>query len=235
MPSAPLEVLGLSGSRARIIELLRRSPLSVNEIADRLGTTHNAVRPHLAALGRAGLVQEAGTRRTGSNRPAVLYELAPRAEAALSRAYIPFIAHLLRVLGERMSEAELHALMHRVGRNLASEWPRLRGDFRQRVDAAQVLLSELGARTELEESADGVVIRGYGCLLAEAVHGRPEVCRAVESLLGELVEAPVEECCERGERPRCCFRIDGADGADGARQAQSPNSSRSAGSARPRQ
>ena len=211
MPSAPLGVLGLSGTRARIVELLRRSTLSANEIAERLGTTHNAVRPHLAALARAGLVQEGGTRRTGSSRPAVLYELAPRAEAALSHAYIPFVAHLLRVLGERMSEAELHALMRTVGRNLASEWPRLRGDLRQRVAAAQTLLAELGARTELEETADGFVVRGYGCLLSEAVHGRPEVCRAVESLLGELTEAPVEECCERGERPRCCFRVDGAD------------------------
>ena len=208
MPAASPGVLGLSGTRARIVELLRRSPLSANEIAERIGTTHNAVRPHLVALGRAGLVQEAGTRRTGSSRPAMLYELAPRADAMLSRAYIPFIAHLLRVLGERMSEAELHALMHSVGRNLASEWPRLRGDLRQRVDAAQMLLAELGARTEVEETADGLVVRGYGCLLAEAVHGRPEVCRAVESLLGELVEAPVEECCERGERPRCCFRIE---------------------------
>ena len=35
----------------------------------------------------------------------------------------------------------------------------------------------------------------------------PEVCRAVESLLAELLEVPVEECCERGERPRCCFKV----------------------------
>jgi predicted ArsR family transcriptional regulator len=210
MPT-PLGLLGLGGTRARIVELLRRSTLSANEIADLLGTTHNAVRPHLAALARAGLVREGGTRRTGSNRPTMLYELAPRAEAALSHAYIPFVAHLLRVLGERMSEAELHALMRTVGQSLASQWPRLRGDLRQRVAAAQTLLAELGARTDVEDSADGFVVRGYGCLLAEAVHGRPEVCRVVESLLAELTEAPVEECCERGERPRCCFRIDGAD------------------------
>jgi len=210
MPT-PLGLLGLGGTRARIVEILRRSTLSANEIADLLGTTHNAVRPHLAALARAGLVREGGTRRTGSNRPTMLYELAPRAEAALSHAYIPFVAHLLRVLGERMSEAELHALMRTVGQSLASQWPRLRGDLRQRVAAAQTLLAELGARTDVEDSADGFVVRGYGCLLAEAVHGRPEVCRVVESLLAELTEAPVEECCERGERPRCCFRIDGAD------------------------
>jgi hypothetical protein len=32
----------------------------------------------------------------------------------------------------------------------------------------------------------------------------------MESLLETLVEAPVTECCERGERPRCCFAITAA-------------------------
>jgi hypothetical protein len=29
----------------------------------------------------------------------------------------------------------------------------------------------------------------------------------VETLLTELVGAPVYEHCDRGERPRCCFEI----------------------------
>jgi hypothetical protein len=58
------------------------------------------------------------------------------------------------------------------------------------------------------EQADGMVrIRGFGCLLAAAVQGRPQVCRAMETLLAEFLATPVRECCERGERPRCCFEI----------------------------
>jgi predicted ArsR family transcriptional regulator len=201
----------LTGPRRKIVELLRRSSMSAKEIADALGVTHNAVRAHLTGLRRAGLVREAGSRR-GSSRPTVVYELAPRAESALSHAYVPFVAHLLRALGERMSTDELHGLMRMVGRSLAAEQSPLRGDLRRRVDAARALLTDLGALTEAEPADHGFVIRGYGCLLAEAVHGRPEVCRAMESLLAELLEVPVEECCERGERPRCCFRIDGGAG-----------------------
>ena len=37
--------------------------------------------------------------------------------------------------------------------------------------------------------------------------GRPEVCWAMESLLAELLEAPVRERCKRGERPRPCFEV----------------------------
>lgn len=218
MPAPREGLAALTGPRRNIVELLRRSSLSAQELADALGVTHNAVRAHLAALVHAGLVREGG-RRPGTSRPTVMYELAPRAESALSHAYIPFVAHLLRALGARMSPAELHGLMHTVGRSLAAEQPKLRGPLPQRIEAARGLLAELGALTEVEPVDHGFIIRGYGCLLAEAVHGRPEVCRAMESLLAELLEVRVEECCERGERPRCCFRIDGAaDGPGVARQ-----------------
>ena len=109
-----------------------------------------------------------------------------------------------------MSGPQLDALMLAVGRRLAAQWPPLQGDLPRRIGAAALLLEELGAQTEIERLDGRFVLRGYGCLLGEAVHGRPEVCRAVESLLANLIEAPVRECCERGEHPRCCFVI-GAD------------------------
>lgn len=186
--------------------LLRKSGLTANEIAARLGHTHNAVRAQLAMLQRDGLVHEGGMQKSGT-RPAVIYELSPAADFILSRAYIPFVTHLVHVLGEQMSPRKLDAVMRTVGRRLAAEWPRLRGDLRQRVKGAAALLEELGAPNVVEKSEEGLVIRGYGCLLAAAVRGRPEVCRSIESLLAELVEVPVRECCERGERPRCCFKV----------------------------
>ena len=193
-------------TRGQIVTLLRRSGLTANEIAAHLGLTHNAVRGHLARLLREGLVREGGRQR-GVSRPAVMYEIVPEAEAVFSKAYIPFVANLLRVLRERMPPGELDEVMHLVGRRFAAEWPKLRGELPERVEAASLLLEELGALNTVEPSNGGLVIRGYGCLLSAAVHGRPEVCRAMESLLAELLEAPVRECCERGERPRCCFEV----------------------------
>ena len=186
--------------------MLRRSSLTANEIAAELGLTHNAVRGHLAALQRDNFVREGSLRRSGT-RPSMVYELVPRADSVLSRAYIPFVAQLLRVLGERMSKGELDELMQTVGRRLGAEWPRFRGDFRERVEGTSALLEELGSLTEVEQWDGGYILRGYGCLLGEAVHGRPEVCQAMASLIAHLVEAPVRECCEHGEHPRCCFEI----------------------------
>ena len=172
-------------------------------------------------MARAHLVRE-GSLRRGETRPSVVYELVPRADSILSTAYIPFVAQLLRVLGERMSKEELDELMRAVGRRLGAEWPRLRGDLRTRVDAVTRLLQELGSLTTVEPWDGGYVIRGYGCSLGEAVHGRPEVCRAMESLIAHLVEAPVTECCERGEHPRCCFEISPGDDTASAPLSSSP-------------
>jgi predicted ArsR family transcriptional regulator len=206
MPVTPPKPGSPHGTRRRILDSLRRSALTANEIAAELGLTHNAVRGHLAALQGDGLIREGGLRR-GGTRPAVVYELVPRADSLLSKAYIPFVAQLLRVLGERMPKPELDEVMETVGNRLAAQWPRLQGDLRQRVEAAALLLEELGSLTEIENWDGGFVLRGYGCLLGEAVHGRPEVCRAMESLLAHLLETRVRECCERGEHPKCCFEI----------------------------
>jgi DeoR family suf operon transcriptional repressor len=207
MPIPRVKLGSLKGTRGRIIDLLRRSDLTANEIAARLELTHNAVRGHLAALRHEGLIREGGSRRSGT-RPAVVYALVPEAEAVFSRAYVPFVAHLVRILQERLDQKELDEVMRMVGRGLASDWPRVRGDLPQRVEAAAGLLEELGALNKVDRLDSGFVIRGYGCLLSQAVHRRPEICRAMESLLAELVQAPVRECCDRdGERPRCCFEI----------------------------
>src|SRR5438045_907114 len=75
-------------ARGRIIGLLRRESRRVEELAASLRVTDNAVRAHLQALERAGLVRSAGVRRTGNaGKPATLYEIVPEAEPLFSSAY----------------------------------------------------------------------------------------------------------------------------------------------------
>ena len=100
MPLPPGKPEGLKSTRGRIVNLLRQSGLTANEIAARLGLTHNAVRAHLAALQRQGLVCEAGWQR-GVSRPAVIYEVVPEAEAIFSRPTSPAAASRLRSPVER--------------------------------------------------------------------------------------------------------------------------------------
>jgi predicted ArsR family transcriptional regulator len=61
------------------------------------------------------------------------------------------------------------------------------------------------------------VIRGEGCPLSALTGKHPGVCRAMESLVSEVIGAPTRECCERDGRPRCCFEISAGKAAVAAR------------------
>lgn len=205
----------LASTRGRIIALLRRSDRTVNEIAGHLGLTDNAVRSHLAALQRDGLVEQHPGVPQGVGKPANIYQLTPAADALLPKAYAPVLSLLLSTLAERMSSEELDELLREVGRRAASGRTEPGQDIRLRIDAAYGLLAELGGVADLEESEGSVFIRGFSCPLAALVPQHPEVCRLAETLLTEIVGVSVREHCDKGERPRCCFEIPLGGGAPG--------------------
>jgi predicted ArsR family transcriptional regulator len=197
-------------TRGRIVTLLRRTGLTVDELAGELGLTDNGVRAHLATLERDGIVRQRGSvRRTnGGGKPAYVYELTPEAEDLFPKAYAPVLLRLLDVLSARLGPEESEALLRAVGRNLAEERTTPSDDVHARLEAAVNVLNELGGLAELEERDGGLVIRGYSCPLAAVTPEHPEVCRMAETLLAELAGVPIHEHCDRGESPRCCFEVE---------------------------
>jgi predicted ArsR family transcriptional regulator len=193
-------------TKGRILALLRRASRTVDELAKALGVTDNAVRIHLAALERDGVVRQHGVRPTGG-KPAYSYEVAPEAERLFTKAYIPVLTQLVAVLEQRMSPSELVLLFREVGKRLASLRGPSAGDLRSRADAAATVLTELGGIVDVEEEGGALVLRGYSCPLADAVRAHPATCQATESLVAELVGTSVRECCDKGDRPRCRFEI----------------------------
>src|SRR5213596_985761 len=87
-----------ASTRGRIIILLRRSSRTVDELAEALYLTPTAVRAHLAALERDGLVQQHSERR-GGGKPSLVYDLTPAAVYLFPKSY----AQLLDVLQGRMT------------------------------------------------------------------------------------------------------------------------------------
>jgi len=200
----------LDTTRGRVAALLRCEGRTVEELAQALDLTDNAVRTHLAILERDGLVRQAGVRRSpGAGKPATIYELSPDAEGVFSRAYPPVLAALLEELVARVPADQTEALLTGVGRRLAAPLiPPATASRRARLQAAVGVLNSLGGDAALEERDGATVIRGCGCPLASAVARRPETCRAVEALLSEVVGLPVRQCCRHGDRPSCCFEVE---------------------------
>ena len=199
----------LETTRGRILGLLRCDARTVEELAQALELTDNAVRAHLSTLERDGMVRSAGLRRgPGAGKPSTVYELPPEAEVVFSRAYPPVLAALLEELVARLPSAQADALLMGTGRRLAEPlMPPGTASRAARIRAAVGVLNALGGSAELEERDGAAIIRGCGCPLASAVARRPETCRAVEALLSEVVGVPVRQCCRHGDRPSCCFEI----------------------------
>ncbi len=195
-----------TGTRRQIVELLRRAPMSAAELASALGITHNAIRGHLADLMRTGVVTHSENRKSRT-RPTAVFSLDAKAEASLSKAYLPFLTHLLQSLEDNLPQDQVDQVMQHAGRRFAAAIPRTNGTLQERTRAAASVLTDLGALVDVEETSEEMIIRGHGCLLAQSIHGKPGVCRALEAMLSSYLDHDVRECCERGDRPRCCFRI----------------------------
>lgn len=198
-------------TRGRILERLRRSPGTVEDLASELSLTDNAVRAHLAPLERDGMIRAAGTRRGGgAGKPAVVYEASAEAESALSRAYVPLLRAMLGALSTRFTPGRLRALFRDAGRRLAVEHPPAAGTLRERADAAAVLLNELGGSASVEPAPGGFRVVGCGCPVSAAVADQSEVCVAMEAMLREVMGVTVHRQCEHEPRPQCRFEISAA-------------------------
>jgi predicted ArsR family transcriptional regulator len=210
MSAASLGTRFMESTRGQIVSLLRRSARTVEELAGALGLTNNAIRNHLATLERDGIVRQEGIRRgPGAGKPATVYELDPDAESLFSNAYAPVLGAVIDVLINDLPAEQTDTVMRRVGHQLAAGLGgQANGTLAARVRAAAGVLTALGGEVEIIDSAGILSIRGCSCPLGATVAAHPEVCRAVETLVGGVIGVAVRSTCEHGDRPRCCFSVE---------------------------
>lgn len=199
----------LSSTRGRLIVLLRRGTRTVDELAQQLSLTDNAVRAHLTSLERDGLVRQHGVRRGGgSGKPAYSYELTQEADQLFPKPYATVLREMFDALDQQLTPSQTETLLRDVGRRLASGAPPAGGDSRERLGAAVTALNQLGGLAELEERDGALSIHGYSCPLAAVVSGHPEACRLAESFVSEVAGLPIRECCDRDQTPpHCQFEV----------------------------
>jgi predicted ArsR family transcriptional regulator len=179
----------------------------VEELAGKLELTDNAVRAHLLTLERDGLVRQSGLRR-GPRKPHFIYALTAEADGLFPKAYDALLNQLIAVLKNRLRPPEIEEVLREVGRAVAADAPaRSDADLESRVQSALKVLAAIGGAAGVEQHEDKIVICSTGCPLAAAVAVHPEVCRLAETLIAEIVKAPVEEHCDREGAPKCRFEI----------------------------
>lgn len=194
-------------TRGQIVTILRSAPATVEDLAEKLSLTDNAVRAHLATLERDGLVRQSGLRR-GPRKPHFTYVVTEEADNLFPKAYDALLNQLIAVLKTRLSPPEIEEALREVGRAMAATAPAGQNtDLESRVQSALKVLEAIGGAAEIVKHEDKFMIQASGCPLAAAVTVHSEVCQLAESLVAEIVKAPVQELCDRTGRPKCRFEI----------------------------
>ena len=196
-------------TQARLLALLRRSRQTITSLADALGLTDNAVRMHIAALHRDGIVEQVGTQRDTGGKPARLYGLTRQGEELFPKAYALVLGKLVEEIVRTDGRARAIELLRAVG-GQAGEGARDGASRKQRVESAAGVFRSLGTDMDVEKTADGWRLQGYGCPLSAVTSGHAEMCELGKALVEEVVGAPVTECCVRGDHPRCGFAVSAA-------------------------
>jgi len=203
-------------TRGRLVTLLRGSTKTVNELAEELELTDNAVRAHLLSLERDGLIKQSGIQR-GTRKPHFAYQLTEEAEQLFPKAYDALLNQLIAVLKGRLTPLALEEVLREVGRRLAGAQvaDQKNGDMESRVGRSLAALEAIGGAARVEKDNDKLVICSGSCPLATAVSEHPEVCRLAETLLSAIIGVEVREHCDREGFPRCRFEVIGSENGKG--------------------
>jgi len=208
MKRTKLDKRFFSSTRGRLVTLLRGTTKTVNELAQELELTDNAVRAHLLSLERDGLIKQSGIQR-GTRKPHFAYELTEEADHLFPKAYDALLNQLIAALKGRLTPVALEEVLRQVGRSLAGAQAasQKNGDMESRIGSALAALEAIGGAARAERENERLVIRSENCPLAAAVSEHPEVCKLSETLLSEIVGVEVREQCDREGPPRCRFEI----------------------------
>jgi len=197
-------------TRGRIVSLLRSKTRTVNELAEELELTDNAVRSHLLTLERDGLVRQSGVQR-GHRKPHFAYELTPEAEHLFPKSYDALLNVLLSVLKERLAPEELGDVLREAGRKAAAETMRIVAngfDLSTKAEKAVGVLEALGGAPRLEKEEGKIIIQSASCPFAIAVEAHPEVCHVTEALVARITGGSAREKCDKTDvPPHCLFEI----------------------------
>jgi predicted ArsR family transcriptional regulator len=205
------EVFGES-RRALLRHLLRnKAGATIDELASAIGVTRTAVRQHLAALTRDGLVAAGAARPTGG-RPERLFVLTDAGKEEFPRRYSWFAQLLIEAMTKEHGVAGLRT---RLGRIAASVVDQLRGRVppgagrRRKVEQVSALMDELGYDAHTAEDVGGApTIEADNCVFHELARSNPEICHFDLALLAGLTGSKVQlhECMSRGGHV-CRFRF----------------------------
>ena len=196
-----------STSRLEILKLLYKGPLSVEEMAQKLGLQPITIRHHLQSLEEVGFI-EAYEERAGSvGRPKIHYKIVrePPLVSFPKRRYLMLSSFVINTLQSVLGADKAKNILRKAGLDMGeSTTRRLESEHEIREWSPKAYeqffvkgyLEDAGAEPEIVESSDKkIVYRLHNCLYFELSAKMPEIMCDVlhESFHEGLVKAMGEK------------------------------------------
>jgi len=212
--SAGIQAPGERRTRRAITKLLKtEGPIDSAQLAKRLGLTPMAVRQHLYALQREGLVT-AEERPVPIGRPAKFWRLTPDADHLFPEAYAELSVALIDSVKDAFGDEGLErVLTSRCARQRSDYGKRIRpGDsLQKKLTALAKVRTEEGYMAEVRRAADGsfLLVENH-CPICAAANACQGFCSTeldlFRSVLGPDVGVERAEHIIKGDQ-RCVYKI----------------------------
>lgn len=198
--------------RTLLSELKLSGPLSIGDLAERIGISYEAVRQQLGQLEHEGWIGRRVERDSrGPGRPRSLYRLTTAGDHLFPKAYDELAVELIDAATERLGPEAVRELLEEVARRKVNRLrPLLEGRSPEaRLDALQHVYREDDPFCRVERDADGTAqLIELNCPFLEVARRRPALCSVTVSVLRHLLGRQVvrTERFQNGDG-RCVFRV----------------------------
>ena len=176
-----------------LVELKRSQPLTVRDLAHRLGVSDNAIRHHLKELEAEHLVAY-GREQRGVGAPTFAYRLSAVGEALFPKRYEQALTGMLERVAETQGRSATVAMLEGEFAELGRRIQAVVEDAppAERVAAVARALSEAGYMAEWDEREGRFRLAEHNCALRAVAERFPEICAAEEKFLQRVLVASVE-------------------------------------------
>ena len=206
----------LTTAKRRLLELLKRlGPATASVLAKELGLTVVAVRQHLQALEKIGLVVQQKQPPSGRGRPSLLWSLTALAAEIFPDRHAELTVGLIDAAREAFGADGLKKMIEVRAREQTESYSRLvpgeEAPLRQRLETLATQRSAEGYMAEAIEQTDGsLLLVEHHCPICEAARSCTGLCSAELDVFRRTLGAKVR--VERvqhllSDSDRCAYRV----------------------------
>lgn len=191
--------------------LKSRAGLSIDEIANSLNISRNAVQQHISSLQRDHYIQIGELKKT-AGRPVRTFILTEAGLNFFPKQYAWFSALILSDLKDEMGSDALKTYLQKLGNTLAqSLLPKFEGkQTEERMTELATIMEDLGFQVSAakDDTTGDQYINASNCIYHDIAQKHCEVCELDKTLISTLLNKDIElvECMAKGEH-LCRFKV----------------------------